>query len=59
MITLTYDNLNRLVARSNAVAVGNVSFSYDLAGRRKSAKYAEGSYNVGGDGEEIFLDDID
>ncbi|MDZ4151390.1 MAG: RHS repeat domain-containing protein, partial [Methylicorpusculum sp.] len=36
-ITLGYDNLNRLLSRSYPTAADNISFSYDLLGRKTAA----------------------
>lgn len=46
-IYLHYDNLNRLLARNYPNSADNVSYSYDLLGRRLAANYdANPSYNV-------------
>lgn len=45
-ISFTYDNLNRLVARSYPNAADNVGFAYDLLGRRTASNYQDGSYNI-------------
>jgi len=36
-ITLAYDNLNRLLSRTYPTAADNISFSYDLLGRKTAA----------------------
>nr|WP_274521508.1 hypothetical protein [Ectothiorhodospira lacustris] len=45
-VTLAYDNLNRLTARSYPTSADNVAFTYDLLGRRTQAKYANNSHTV-------------
>ena len=45
-VTLTYDNLNRLVSRGYPSAADNVNFTYDLLGRRTAATFANGSYSI-------------
>ena len=45
-VTMTYDNLNRLLARSYPTVEDNVSFDYDLLGRRLAANYANGSHDI-------------
>jgi len=46
-ITLAYDNLNRLTARSYPTTADNVAYSYDLLGRRLAATGAVAADNVG------------
>ncbi|WP_081073304.1 RHS repeat-associated core domain-containing protein [Burkholderia multivorans] len=45
-ITQTWDNLNRLTARTYPSSANNVQFSYDLRGLRTASQYANGSYAV-------------
>ena len=45
-ITMTYDDLNRLIGRTYPTAADDLNFSYDLLGRRLSANLANGSYGV-------------
>jgi RHS repeat-associated protein len=45
-LTFTYDNLNRLVARSYPSPADNVGFAYDLLGRRTAANYQDGSHAI-------------
>lgn len=46
VITLVYDNLNRLISRSYPTIADNVNFSYDLLSRRTAANYTNASYNI-------------
>jgi RHS repeat-associated protein len=41
-ITQNFDNLNRLIARNYPTAADNLSFAYDLTGRRTEARFADG-----------------
>ncbi|WP_175836313.1 MULTISPECIES: RHS repeat-associated core domain-containing protein [Burkholderia cepacia complex] len=45
-ITQTWDNLNRLTARTYPSSANNVQFGYDLRGLRTASQYANGSYAV-------------
>ncbi|MCA7888658.1 RHS repeat-associated core domain-containing protein [Burkholderia contaminans] len=45
-ITQTWDNLNRLTARTYPNSANNVQFGYDLRGLRTASQYANGSYAV-------------
>ena len=45
-ITQTWDNLNRLTARTYPVAADNVTFGYDLRGLRTATQYANGSHTI-------------
>ncbi|WP_254640740.1 RHS repeat-associated core domain-containing protein [Burkholderia sp. GbtcB21] len=45
-ITQTWDNLNRLTARTYPNSASNVQFGYDLRGLRTASQYANGSYAV-------------
>ncbi|QID19401.1 RHS repeat protein [Nitrogeniibacter mangrovi] len=45
-VTLAYDNLNRLISRTYPTSADNVSFAYDLVGRRTAANMTGGSYAV-------------
>jgi len=45
-VTQTWDNLNRLTARTYPVAADNVTFGYDLRGLRTAAQYANGSHTI-------------
>jgi RHS repeat-associated protein len=45
-ITQTWDNLNRVIARTYPSNADNVQFAYDLRGLRTSAQYASGTYAV-------------
>ncbi|WP_169788046.1 RHS repeat-associated core domain-containing protein [Caldimonas brevitalea] len=45
-VTLLYDAMNRVVGRNQPTAADNLVFSYDLAGRRTGAKYANGVHAV-------------
>lgn len=45
-VTVGFDNLNRLTSRSQPTVASNVTFTYDLKGKRTSANYANGSYLV-------------
>jgi RHS repeat-associated protein len=45
-ITLAYDNLNRLTARSYPTTADNVAYTYDLLGRRLAATGATAADNV-------------
>ncbi|RSZ30580.1 RHS repeat protein [Variovorax beijingensis] len=45
-ITQTWDNLNRLTARTYPVAADNLTFGYDLRGLRTAAQYANGSHTI-------------
>ncbi|AKJ29719.1 hypothetical protein AAW51_3028 [Caldimonas brevitalea] len=45
-VTLVYDDLNRLIARNYPVVGDNLSFRYDLLGRRLEAKYANNAHMV-------------
>ena len=46
VITHTYDNLNRLTARTYPNAADNLTFSYDLRGLKTASQYANGSNTV-------------
>ncbi|MBT2336215.1 RHS repeat protein [Variovorax paradoxus] len=45
-VTQTWDNLNRLTARTYPAAADNVTFGYDLRGLRTAAQYANGSHTI-------------
>lgn len=45
-ITQTWDNLNRLTARTYPTTADNVQYTYDLRGLRLSANYADNSHNI-------------
>ncbi|MDQ0612258.1 RHS repeat-associated protein [Variovorax sp. W1I1] len=45
-ITQTWDNLNRLTARTYPAVADNVTFGYDLRGLRTSAQFANGSHAI-------------
>ncbi|ABB08532.1 RHS repeat-associated core domain-containing protein [Burkholderia lata] len=45
-ITQTWDNLNRLTARTYPNSANNVQFGYDLRGLRTASQYTNGSYAV-------------
>ncbi|RIX83200.1 RHS repeat-associated core domain-containing protein [Acidovorax cavernicola] len=45
-VTQTWDNLNRLTARTYPTTADNVSFGYDLRGLRTLAQYANGSHAI-------------
>ncbi|MDP9877263.1 RHS repeat-associated protein [Variovorax boronicumulans] len=45
-VTQTWDNLNRLTARTYPTTADNVTFSYDLRGLRTAAQYANGSHAI-------------
>ncbi|WP_273769831.1 RHS repeat domain-containing protein, partial [Aeromonas hydrophila] len=44
VITQTWDNLNRLTARTYPSSSDNVQFGYDLRGLRTASQYANGSH---------------
>ena len=46
-VTQSWDNLNRLSARSYPNTADNVQFGYDLRGLRTSAQFANGSHAIG------------
>lgn len=46
IVTLAYDNLNRLLTRSYPAVADNISYSYDLLGRRLSANYLDASHGI-------------
>ena len=45
-VTLTYDNLDRLMASTYPTSADNVVYAYDLLGRRTQAKFADSSHTV-------------
>jgi len=45
-VTQTWDNLNRLTARTYPTTADNVTFGYDLRGLRTAAQYANGSHTI-------------
>ena len=47
IVTQSWDNLNRLSARSYPNTADNVQFGYDLRGLRTSAQFANGSHAIG------------
>ncbi|WP_454283842.1 RHS repeat-associated core domain-containing protein [Ralstonia pickettii] len=46
VITQTWDNLNRLTARTYPSSSDNVQFGYDLRGLRTASQYANGSHTI-------------
>ena len=46
LLSHTYDNLNRLTARTYPNAASNLTFSYDLRGLKTASQYANGSNTV-------------
>lgn len=46
IISLGYDNLNRLTSRSYPTVADNVSFTYDLLSRPLSANFSNASHNI-------------
>jgi YD repeat-containing protein len=45
-VTQTFDNLNRLTARTYPTTADNVQFSYELRGLRTAAQYASGAHTI-------------
>lgn len=46
VITQTWDNLNRLTARTYPTVADNIQFGYDLRGLRTAAQFANGSHTI-------------